>query len=128
MHDWEVWLDLEVPTSSGREVVCGLLARMSFPIRPLVGERITFHPPSGSGHTFHLLMTWGPMQSNSVSCVVDDIAHSRTAQEDGGSFTTSMRLESLAVAAVSDANRVAQFLATNHGFEIDPYGVNKLDA
>lgn len=128
MQEWDVWLDLEVPTDSGREVVCALFARMAFPTRPMVGERITFHPSSGAGETFHLLMTWGPMPSNAVSCVVDDIAHSRTAQEGGAAFTTSLRFQSLAVATISDAEKISRFLAINHGFEIDPYGVNKLDA
>lgn len=128
MQEWEVWLDLEVPTDSEREVVCALFARMTFSTRPMVGERITFHSPRGVGETFHLLMAWGPMPSNAISCVVDDIAHSRTAEEDGAGFATSLRFQSLAVATLSDADKVMKFLASSHGFEIDPYGVNKLDA
>ena len=126
MQEWEVWIDLEVPLSSGKEVICGLFARMSFPVRPSIGERITFHAPQGSEHVFMLSMSWGPMQSSSVSCVVDDITHSRVSQGEGGGFTTALRFEALPVATISDAGKVLQFLANHHGFEIDPYGVNKL--
>ena len=126
MSEWEVWFDVEARRDEGDEVVCALFGRMTFPIRPTVGERITFFPPRDYGTTFNLLMAWGSMPSSAAALTVDDISHYRTAVQDGGRFTATLRFEPLKVASIADARKVVRFLMDCHGFEVDPYGVNKL--
>ncbi len=126
MLKWEVWVDIEAPLGEAVEVVCTLFARLKLPMRPNIGERITFHSAKGSEVSIRLMSRWAATPSNNLSCTVDDISYYRRPIQEGGEFSASLRFEPVAAESLSDANEIVQFLSVNHGFEIDPYGVNKL--
>lgn len=118
----EVWLDLEC----GHEIVCTVFGRQAFSSRPVIGEALSFMPPKGSTGAFSISMAWGAMPSTSVSAEVDSISHYRGPLAESQEFITSVRCSPLRFPSLQDARAAAQFLVSQHGFEIDPYAVNKL--
>jgi hypothetical protein len=124
MFECEIWLDIEHKEEGPATVACTLFARHSFPVRPCVGEGLSFHPGRDAKHNFHLVQSWGPMPASQVSVEVEEVGHYRAP---GTSFSTSLRCSPVQVPSIQDANTVVAFLCEQHGFEVDPYGVNKLE-
>ena len=127
MIECEIWIDIECKTDEAQsEVVCTVFARHSFPTRPLTGENLSFHPAKGSNHSFNVEMSWGPMSANHASVEVQEVSHYRGPLIDTEAFKTSLRCSSIVVPSINDAKSLTAYLSSEHGFEIDPYGVNKL--
>jgi len=127
MIECEIWIDVECKTDDAQsEVACTVFARHSFPTRPLIGERLSFHPAKGSKHSFNVAMSWGPMSVNHASVEVHEVSHYRGPLVETEAFKTSLRYSPIIVHSIDDAKSLAAYLSSEHGFEIDPYGVNKL--
>lgn len=126
MIECEVWIDVECQVGEQREVACTVFSRQSFSVRPLVGERLSFHPPKDTKHTFNLAMAWGPMRANHASSEVEEISHYRGPKSESQEFTVSLRCSRIAVHSAEDARSLVAYLIAEHGFELDPYGQNKL--
>jgi hypothetical protein len=124
MSEFEVWVDVECTDGGSSEVVCSLFARQTLPLRPVAGERLSFHSARDSSSHFNLSMAWGPMPASHVSMEIEDVSHDRSP---GTPFTTSLRCSRLQVPSVEDARKAVAFLCEQHGFEVDPYGVNRLE-
>jgi hypothetical protein len=122
----EVWIDIECPIGEQREVACTVFSRQLFPVRPLVGEHLSFQPTKDPKHAFGLAMAWGPMHANHASSEIEEISHYRGPKSERLEFRTSLRCSRIAVHSVQDARSLVAFLVSEHGFEIDPYGSNKL--
>jgi len=118
----EVWIDIEVES----EIVCTVFGRHVFGVRPVIGETLSFMPVKGYAATFHVAMAWGAMPSTSVSAEIDSISHYRGPLAEGQEFNTSIRCSPFRLPSLQDARAAVQYLVSQHGFEIDPYGVNKL--
>jgi hypothetical protein len=127
MIECEIWVDIECKVETGaRDVLCTVFARHSFPIRPLMGETLSYHPARESKHSFSLAMAWGPMPANGASVEIQEISHYRGPIAEASGFKTSLRCSPIAVASIDDARSLVAFLIAEHGFEVDPYGVNRL--
>jgi hypothetical protein len=127
MIECELWVDIECKTEDGqREVVCTVFARQSLPVRPLIGEALSFHPAKGSKHSFNVAMSWGSMPASGASVEIQEISHYRGPLIEAEGFKTSLRCSPVAVPSIEDAKSLVAYLSSQHGFEIDPYGVNRL--
>ena len=122
----EIWLDLESGEGVSREVICTLFARHAFALRPLMGETLSFHAAKESAEHFKVVMAWGPMASHHITTEIQEISHYRGPASEDLVFHTSLRCTAVHLASPQDVEAAARFLVTAHGFEIDPYGVNKL--
>ena len=126
MYECEIWVDIECTQVQPAEVVCTLYGRQSFRIRPLMGERLGFASPKGGSESYKVMMTWGPMQTSGMSTEIEEISHYRGPSAEGEGFTTSLRCRAVRVPSIEDARILANAMLSQHGFELDPYGVNKL--
>ena len=126
MHKCDVWIDLECPTEGGSEAVCALFAKISLPIQPIVGEQLTFWSRQDSEVEFKMVTVTGVKSLDYISTEIDVVAHHVHPSEEGPVWSTHVRLVPGAIASLEDAQHAAAFLVAQHGFEIDPYGVNKL--
>jgi hypothetical protein len=126
MHQYDVWIDLECTLDASLQVVCALFAKMSLPIRPFVGEPLTFWSRQNSDVKFSVITAVGTKTVHYVSTEVDNVAHHAQPSVAGSTLSTNVRCLPVHVATLADAQLVVAFLTTQHGFELDPYGVNKL--
>ncbi|MCE9660693.1 MAG: hypothetical protein K8R60_19360 [Burkholderiales bacterium] len=122
----EIWLDLESGEGANREVICTLFARQVFAVRPLMGETLSLHAAKESAEPFNVVMAWGPMVSHNITTEIEEISHYRGPTLEDAAFHTSLRCRAVHLASRQDVEAVARFLVAAHGFEIDPYGVNKI--
>lgn len=125
MLECEVWVDVECQEAGAGRTVCGLFSRQSFAVRPAVGESVSFHQGKQAAYQFRLQMAWGDMPASHVSLEVESVSHYRSP---GSPFTTSLRCTAIRVPSLVDARRVVELLCDDHGFEVDPYGVNQLES
>ncbi len=126
MHEYDVWLNIECKLDGTLQVVCTLFTKMAFPIRPLVGDPLTFWSARGSDVEFSIVSSLGVQAVHYASTAVDSIAHQVNPNEGQSTVTTYVSCIPVQVATTSDARRASDFLATQHRFEIDPYGINLL--
>lgn len=126
MHQYDVWFDLECTIESSVQVVCTLYAKRAFPIRPMVGEPLTFWSSQGSNATFSVVTPAGTRAVHYLATEVDNVAHHVHPSDTGTTTSTNIRCLPVHVATLVDARAVVQFMASQHGFELDPYGVNHL--
>ena len=126
MHQYDVWLDLECEVKGSLQVVCALFAKMTFPIRPIVGEPLTFWSAKDSNVQFSIVSVIGVRLVHYASTEIDNVAHHVSPLESGSEVRTNVRCAPIHVASISDAKLLVAFLTAQHGFELDPYGVNKL--
>jgi hypothetical protein len=68
------------------------------------------------------------MPSSVVSTEVEEVSHYRGPLGESSEFMTALRCRALRVASQLDAQAVVRYLTSHHGFELDPYGINTLDA
>jgi hypothetical protein len=127
-NECEVWIGVEVQAGEAFTTVCTLFARLEFGFRPAIGEGLSFYAPKGSPETFNVAMVWGPMPSSAVSTEVEEVSHYRGPMSESSEFMTALRCRALRVPSRSDAQAVVRYLTTHHGFELDPYGINTLEA
>jgi len=117
----EIWIDLQLP---GFEPICTFFGRRKFENRPLIGDRISFHPGKQPPHPFDLVTGLGSLKHTSIGLEVEEVSHYTSAQDSKASFITSIRCREIVAATLDDARHVADFMKSQ-GFEFDPYGINK---
>jgi hypothetical protein len=127
MHECEVWIDVECTATEPAEVVCTLFGRQKFQTRPLMNENLSFATPKGSDGSYRITMTWGPMQTSGASTEIEEVSHYRAPKSENLEFTTALRCRPVRVPSLEDARILVQLLTQHHGFELDPYGTNKLN-
>lgn len=128
MHQYDVWIDLECTIESSVQVVCALYAKQTFPIRPMVGEPLTFWSRQGSSEMFSVVTPTGASAVHYLATEVDSVAHHVHPSDSGTTTSTNVRCVPVRVATLEDARAVVHFMARQHGFELDPYGVNLLSS
>jgi hypothetical protein len=125
MSAFEFWLDIRV---SG-EPACTIFGVLEMPVRPQVGERISFHQLKGSALEFQT--EWsevGWRRENMVAAEVDEISHYAVPSKGKTlAFKSAIRAVPLNVRTAEDARVVRDILTKQAGLEVDPYGVNTLD-
>jgi hypothetical protein len=126
MHESDVWLYLECPIDGNVEIVCAMFGRMHFPVRPIIGEKLTFWPASGAAVQFNVVTAAGIVPVHYVSAEIDNVSHNARPGENGSIISTYVSCWPLQVATTTDARQAVELLQNQHGFERDPYGVNKL--
>ncbi len=126
MPQYDLWLDLECTIDGTRTAVCTLFAKRDFPVRPNIGESVTFWSAKGSAVSFNLVDVRGTNSLHYVPTEIDDLAHHFHPNDGAVSAAICIRCVPVHVATVTDARRVAAFLSEQHGFEVDPYGINRL--
>ena len=124
MSKFEFWLDINCVDGP----VCTLFGEIDLPVRPQTGEQISFHQGKGGAYEFQVMETNVDFRSvNIVSVEVDEISHYGFPTENGVSFKSVLRARELRVATIGDARVVRDFLTTQSGLSVDPYGINRLD-
>lgn len=124
---YDIWLDLECEVDGTQTVVCTLFANRDFPIRPIIGENITFWSGKDTQVRFNLYRAPEIHQNfHYVPTEIDDVAHHLHPNEGSVSVKICVFCRPVHVATIADARRVVDFLSTQHGFEVDPYALNKL--
>lgn len=124
MIKFEFWLDIHCVDGPA----CTMFGEIDLPVRPQIGENISFHQGKGSTYEFLVMATdIDTMQANIVSVEIDDISHYGFPTENGVSFRSVLRARELKVATIEDARVVRDFLSTQSGLAVDPYGINRLD-
>lgn len=127
MYSIELWIDIECKDSERNETVCTLFGRLQIPKPPAVGERLSFHQDKSTHHEFSLVSESGIHKSHIVSVEVEDVSLYAMPHEGGILWNTSVRCWGIAVPTLEDARNVCTLMRL-FGFEIDPYGVNKLES
>ena len=123
MSRFEFWLDIRCDGESA----CTVFGEIDLPVRPQLGERISFHQAKGCSYEFQRVLEGvGPVRENIVSVEVDEISHYGASSEHGATFKCAIRARELNVATMEDARIVRNFLVTQSGMEVDPYAVDKL--
>jgi hypothetical protein len=126
MHRVEIWIDVVCREEGRSDTLCTLFSNIEIPVRPCVGETLSFHPMARDAVEFELATSTGVSRQSSVMVVVDDVRHNIVSGSDGIQFSTTLRCTEISVASEGDAREVVAFMATQMGFELDPYGTNKL--
>ncbi len=127
MPQYDLWLDLECIIGGVQTVVCTLFTKRDFPVRPIIGENITFWSAKESRVNFKVINVPGIQTLHYVPTEIDDLAHHFHPNDGGVSANTCVRCRPVQVATIADARLVVDFLSSQHGFALDPYGSNKLD-
>ena len=130
MHSVEIWIDVCFLEDGKVAAACTLFGRHEMPIRPLTGESISYLQYAARGvepHWFTLHTNLGPDRTHLVRLDVEDISHYASSQESGHTFNTSVRLREITVVSLEDAKALCAFLCSQHNFEVDPYGLNRLN-
>ncbi len=125
MSVFEFWLDINCAGQSA----CTVFGEIEMPVRPQIGERISFHQEKGSSYEFQV--EWpgvGWRREHSVSVEIEDISHYGVKSKGGVQFKSAIRGVALNVRAVEDARTVRDFLTKQIGLEVDPYAINTLEA
>jgi len=89
-------------------------------------ETLSFHQAKGSNLEFKLVSPVGPARQTSVRVTIDEVSHYAVKSDGEVLFKTSLRCSEIPVVSEQDARVVCEFMTGQVGFEIDPYGVNKL--
>lgn len=126
MHKVEIWIDIVCQGDGQCETLCTLFADHKVPMSPRIGETLRFHQAKGSNLEYTAISPIGPVRQSSVSVTITDVRH--YAVSDGGNvhFKTALNCSEIPVASEEDARTVRKFMTEQLGFEIDPYGINKL--
>ena len=126
MHQYDIWIDLECTVGGMQTTICTLFGKTELPVRPYRGELITFWPAKNTSVSFNIHGVAGVQAFHCVSIEIHDLAHHLRPGEGAASVSTCIHGWPIHVASVSDARRVVEFLCEQHGFEVDPYGINRL--
>lgn len=123
MHQHDVWIDLECAIDGVRTVVCSLYAKREFPVRPLAGESLTFWSAEDSSISFNVVTAVGIRSHHYVATEIEDLAFHFYPNAPP---STLVRAGAVHLATVDDARQVVALLTEQHGFEVDPYGANRI--
>ena len=123
---YDVWIDLQFRRGKERETLCAVFGHCRLAKAPAIGEALTFWPPRSETTTFDVVAMGGVQARHDVSTLIDEISHSIGPASEGGKGIVTLRCSPIEVASVEDGRRVASFMKRHHGFEMDPYGVNRL--
>ncbi len=126
MHEVEIWIDVAIRGGGRNETVCTLFGNHTIPMRPALGEQLSFFQAKGSCLEYTLITPIGPAKSSSVSVTVEEIRHYAVRSGSEVVFKTSLRCGEVAVKSEEDA-RIVRDLVKPLKFEIDPYGINLLE-
>ncbi len=126
MYEVEIWIDVVCRGGGRNEAICTLFANHRLPTQPLMEETLSFHQAKGSNLEFKLISPIGPARHASVTVIVHEVSHYAVKSKNEMLFKTSLRCSEIPVASEQDARVVCEFMTGQLGFEIDPYGVNKL--
>jgi len=127
MYEVEIWIDVACRTGDRYETMCTLFANLDIPMRPMIGETLSFYPSKGSSLGFNLVSSIGIARQSSVNVTVDDVGHYAVKNENGILFKTSIRCSEILVASEEDARTVCELLISQIGFSFDPYATNKIE-
>jgi hypothetical protein len=112
MSAFEFWLDINCSGQSA----CTVFGEIEMPVRPQVGERISFHQEKGSSYEFQI--EWpevGWSRANSVSVEIEEISHYGVKSKSGVQFKSAIRAVALNVRTIEDARTVRDFLTKQIG-------------
>jgi hypothetical protein len=126
MYQVEIWIDVVCRGDDRNETLCTLFADHKLPVRPLIGETMGFYQSKGSNLEYMLISPIGPVRQSSVRVAVDDVSHYAVNEEGEISFKTALKCSEIPVNSEEDARMICKFMTEQLGFEVDPYGVNKL--
>ena len=104
-----------------------MFGELELPVRPQIGERISFHQEKGSSYEFQV--EWpgvGYRRENLISVEIEDISHYGVRSKSGVMFKSVIRAVALRVQSIEDARIARDFLSKQIGLEVDPYGINTL--
>lgn len=126
MHVIEIWIDVECHGTGKTETLCTLFADKKMPMRPQIGETLSFHQSKGSTLEFSVVLPTGPARSTNVRVEIEDVSHYAVNSDGEVIFKTAMRCCPVVVPTKEDARMVCKLMTEQLGFEIDPYGINSL--
>jgi hypothetical protein len=109
------------------EVLCTLFAKRELEVRPIFGESITFWSAKNSVEGFNVASAVGSQFVHYATTEVDELAHHLHPDKSPVRSSIFLRCQPVRVASFSDARQVVAFLESQHQFELDPCGVNKLN-
>jgi hypothetical protein len=126
MNEVEIWITVGFQNGDRTETMCTLLARRTFHLCPRKGEKLSFLQSKGSAIEFNLLSEIGPLRRNLVMVTVDEVDHYSMKDNETHAFRTALRCSEVPAVSRADAKAVVDFMTSQAGFEVDPYGVNNL--
>lgn len=129
LYKVEMWMSVGLRTGTELENLCTFFGEMSLPMRPLVGETISFHQDKSSSLSFHQCVPFGgTAEVNMVTVEVDAISHYGVRDDNGlPLFRTHVRCDRIDVPSLEDAKVIRFILEDHFKMEIDPYAINLLD-
>ena len=122
----EIWFDVVCKTESRYEIMFTLFADHEMSIRPNINETLNFHQIKGSSFEFKQSSPIGPARQSIVSVTVEEVSHYLINEEGNIRYKTAIRCSEFPVISEDDAQIVCNIMTTQCGFEVDPYGINKL--
>jgi hypothetical protein len=126
MYSVEIWINVVLSDGKQSSTVCTLFTDTEMPMRPIVGESLSFYQAKGSALEFHMVSSIGILRNSSVETNVEDVRHYAVKGDNGIVYRTALHCSEIPVASIDDARTVCAFMTSQLGFEVDPYGVNKL--
>ena len=125
-HSYDFWINISLITDGNEKLLCTLFADIHAPIRPVAGEEMSFHQNKTSNHSFNVIDSLGVIRNTIVTVEIISISHYASCNKGENIYRTAINCENIKVPTKEDAREIIQLLCTQHGFEIDPYGVNNL--
>lgn len=128
MHEVELWVDVVLRVDSTFETLCTIFGRVHLPMRPVVGECLSFTQDRSSELEFGRVLEGIDVvaRENSVSMEIEEISHYALPREDRRSeFQTQVRCAQIPVPSVEDA-RIILAILKSHGMEVDPYAIDRI--
>lgn len=126
MYEVEIWIDVECHGTEGNETLCTLFADHRMPMRPQVGESLSFHQAKGSALEFNVIFPIGSVRSTTVSVEIEEVRHYAVNSDGSVVFKTAIRCGPIALLTKKDAQVVCKLMTEQLGFGVDPYAINKL--
>jgi hypothetical protein len=112
MSKFEFWLDIHCVDGP----VCTLFGEIELPVRPQVGERISFHQGKGAAHEFQVIeANIGSRRANIVSVEIDEISHYGLPSENGVLFKSFLRAREFTVVTIKEALLNFKWVAQHEG-------------
>ena len=105
MYKIEMWISVVLRTGTELENLCTFFGEISLPMRPLVGESISFHQDKSSSLSFHRCVPFGgTAEVNMVTVEVDAISHYGVRNDEGlPLFRTHVSCDTIEVPSLEDA-------------------------
>lgn len=127
MQKFEIWIDIVHRGNGHYETLCTLFGQHEFAVRPQIGEILSFSPPKGSAIDYSVVSNGITIRLSSVRVTIEEIEHYTCGNGTQIRFETAVRCSEISVDSKEDGLIVYNFMTQHMNFEIDPYGINKLD-